>query len=85
MLGDRFAATLAKQQLDGTDDDDKASDNPNDDDDAIEDLNVYYDSDVPSLACLPVPVSNMASPEFAPKTWDAPLPTLSATLQRLRC
>ena len=82
--GGRLAAGLAKQRLDDPDDD-EASDNPNDDDDAYEDLNVYNDSE-PSLACLPAPVPYLGAPEFAPSIWVAPPPsTPFSTLQQLRC
>jgi hypothetical protein len=80
----RFAATFAKQ-LAGDPDDDQASDNPHDDDDAYEDIDVYYNTDVPTIGWVPAPVPFLAAPEFATETWVAPAFTPFSMLQRLRC
>jgi hypothetical protein len=80
----RFPATFAKH-LSGDPDDDQASDNPNDDDDAYADIDVYDNTDVPNIGWLPVPVPFLAVPEFATEPWVAPSFTPFSTLKRLRC
>jgi hypothetical protein len=83
--GGRPAANLPKEVL-GDPDDDETSDNPNDDDDAYDDLNVYDETGVSIVAWLPEPALFLFAPDFAPKTWVAPHPsTPFSRLLRLRC
>jgi hypothetical protein len=66
--------------------DDAASDDPNDDDDAWDDLNGYDDTGVSSIAWLREAVPYLRAPERAPVTWTAyPSSPPFLTLLRLRC
>jgi hypothetical protein len=65
--------------------DNETSDDPNDDDDAWDDLNGYEDSDVPIIAWYWETVPHPNVPAGAPLTWNAPLSPPFLTLQRLRC
>jgi hypothetical protein len=80
----RTAATFAKQ-LSGDPDDDQASDNPHDDDDAYEGLDLYDNTEVPFVGSMAAPVAVFIAPEIAPKVEVATPFSPFSTMKRLRC